>query len=402
MAQTTSSESSVAEDRIERAPENPDRPLWWVFGGAIAVLTWFGWAAIAPSLGFPILAPAVMLNRALHVDLGSRWGWAALVLGLGLLSAAYAVAVSAGLIPRGLRSALLLATGAWLVVGAVVMPLLALATPDAIQAQLRSGAAIAGMTVPTNPEAMTPTFMMLRPGILAPVEALIGWLLFGGVLGAVGMLIEPSVAVVEDVRGRGRRGLAIVGSAALIALAVGSVWVIGHPVEAQALSCGPEAGKRIVDTVVGDVEVTAHGTICVIRGTVEGTVTVRDVSDACTKRNVLTGINVVGGTIEGDVHAEGRRCVMVWLRDGASVSGNILYEARGNLGFLGKGEGASVRGNVVSTGGQLWATGTSRTNRVDGDLICNGAEPAGGPGSATNWDGLDKDTDGVVGGTFRC
>lgn len=402
MTQTTSSQAPVAKDVAALAPGISERGPLWIFGGTIAILTWLGWAAFAPAVGFPALAPAVMLNRALHVGLGSRWGWGALVLSLGLVASAYALAVNDGLVPRGVRWGLLMGAGAWLIAGAIVMPMLALATPDSVEIQLGGSDPIAGMAIPTDPDAMRPTFMMMHLGILAPVGALVGWLMFGGVLGATSRLAEPSHVVVEEGARRSRRGWGIVGAAALLALLAGIIWVIGHPTEAQALSCGPQAGLKIVDAVVGDVDVTAHGTVCVIEGTVTGDVTVRDFADACTKRKVLTAINVVGGTVEGDIHAEGRRCVMVWLRDGAHVQGNILYEAKGNLGFLGEDVGASVEGDVVSRGGQLWATGASKTNRIGGDLICDGALPAGGSGSQTDWDGFDEDRDGAVGGVYRC
>ncbi|MGH2590348.1 MAG: hypothetical protein ACRDGW_06075, partial [Actinomycetota bacterium] len=78
--ETAPLETHAEEDKGERAreplPLHPDA-LRWVFGVGVAVLVWVGWAAVAPTFGFPALAPAPMLNRALRVSLGSRWGWVA-------------------------------------------------------------------------------------------------------------------------------------------------------------------------------------------------------------------------------------------------------------------------------------------------------------------------------------
>jgi hypothetical protein len=405
MAQTTSPKPPVAQEQARRSTEPLRHPAWWwVFGGAVAVLSWLGWATIAPTLGLPPLAPAAMVSRALHTDVGSRWGWGGLILALAFAAAGYAIAVSQGFLRSGFRSGLVFGAATWLVVGALAMPLLALAAPDSLDARIGVGALTSGMAVPTDPEAMRPTFMMLNLGILAPLGALVGWLLFGGVLGATGSVLEPSVVVLEGDRHKGVRGFALVAGAAVLVLIAGSLWAISHPVEAQALDCGPGFGKKITGTVVGDVKVSVHGTVCAIKGTVNGSVTVRDVSDACTKRTLLTAINVVGGTIEGDIHAEGRRCVMVWLRDGALVEGNIDYRARGNLGFLGNEDGATVTGDVRAGNGTLFATGASTTNHVGGDLLCDEALPVGGAGSgsSTDWDGTDDDADGTIVGVYRC
>jgi hypothetical protein len=405
MAHTTSPHAPVAQEQVQRPSEPSRHPAWWwVFGGAVAVLSWLGWAAVAPTLGLPPLAPAAMVNRALHIDVGSRWGWGGVILALAFAAAGYAIAVSEGLLRPSLRSGLVFGAAMWLVVGALAMPLLAVAAPDSLDARVGAGGLTSGMAVPTDPEAMRPTFMMLNLGILAPLSALVGWLLFGSVLGATGSVLEPSVVVLGGDRHKGVRGFALIAGAAVLVLIAGSLWAISHPVEAQALDCGPGFGKKITGTVVGDVEVRAHGTVCAIKGTVKGNVTVRDVSDACTKRTLLTAINVVGGTIEGDIQAEGRRCVMVWVRDGSRVEGNIDYQARGNLGFLGNEEGATVTGDVRAGSGTLFATGASTTNHIGGDLLCDEALPVGGAGSgsSTDWDGTDDDADGTIVGVYRC
>jgi hypothetical protein len=204
--------------------------------------------------------------------------------------------------------------------------------------------------------------------------------------------------------------LAIVGVAA-------TWWLVGQP-DAEVASRGsaPE-GKlaepvdcgaapylnRITGIVPRDVEVTAHGTVCKIRGTVQGTLTVRDEGDPCDEKGAITAVDVVGGIVEGDIVALGSACVMVFLEDGARVEGDVIYRATGNLGFLGEAEGAWVGGNVFMEGGRLWAHGASITNRVDGDLVCDGGRPKQGLGSGSeeNWDGFQQDVDGTLGGTYR-
>jgi len=211
----------------------------------------------------------------------------------------------------------------------------------------------------------------------------------------------------------------VVVAAATAAIAgVAGTWLfVGQP-DADVASQGPApAGElaepvdcgaapylnRITGIVPRDVEVTAHGTVCKIRGTVQGTVTVRDEGDPCDEEGAMTAVDVVGGIVEGDIVALGGACVMVFLEDRARVEGDVIFRATGNLGFLGEAEGAWVGGNVVMEGGRLWAHGTSNTNRVDGDLVCEGGRPKQGFGSGNevNWDGFQHDVDGTLGGTYR-
>jgi hypothetical protein len=198
----------------------------------------------------------------------------------------------------------------------------------------------------------------------------------------------------------------------------GTWWILSRPdakVVAQGLESEPDSpagpvdcnarpyGNRITGTVASDVEVTTHGTVCRIRGTVQGTVIVRDQSAPCDRDNAITAVDIVGGTIEGDIVAIGGACVMVFLEDGARVAGDVVYGASGNLGFLGEAQGAWVSGSVFLEGGRLWAHGTSTANRIDGDLVCNGGRPKEdlGSGSEVNWDGFQEDVDGTLGGTYR-
>lgn len=171
-----------------------------------------------------------------------------------------------------------------------------------------------------------------------------------------------------------------------------------------AIDCSaPPYQNKITGTVPGDVEVITHGTLCRIRGTVQGNVTVRDESAPCEKNEALTAVDIVGGTVEGNIVALGSACVMVFLEDGARVGGDVIYRAAGNLGFLGKAQGAWVGGSVVLEGGHLWAHGGSTSNRIDGDLVCEGGQPKQGLGSGNeaNWDGFQDDVDGTLGGTYH-
>jgi quercetin dioxygenase-like cupin family protein len=141
--------------------------------GTAAVVVALGWLQLAPAFGFPVTAPAAMLDRMLgaHREAGPA-GWALLLLGMAAFAAAYFLVVE----PRtqktnGMLAAFAYAVAAWLISGAVLMPVIAL-----IQ-----GAPPAGDTAN---DPMRATFFMLNLGLLAAVESLVGWLLFGAVLAA--------------------------------------------------------------------------------------------------------------------------------------------------------------------------------------------------------------------------
>jgi hypothetical protein len=170
---------------------------------------------------------------------------------------------------------------------------------------------------------------------------------------------------------------------------------------ATTIDCASLPGTTIAETLVGNVEISTNGTICAITGTVVGNVTVRDESaDCAATRPPFTALDLFGGTVTGNVRAAGGQCVMVWLGDGATVGGNVIYSADGNLGFLGEVSGSTVRGNVILHDGLLWATGAADDSRIEGNLICAGGTPLGGigSGSPTDWDGVDADHDGTIGG----
>lgn len=219
--------------------------------------------------------------------------------------------------------------------------------------------------------------------------------------------------------GSTRRVHAALALSLLVAALVGGTAL---PAQARPVNCA-DFNNRIDFTLKANLEITEHGTKCVITGTVDGNVTVADESATCDEPPAgvgqqaaeLTAANLVGGTVLGNVKSSGGRCAMVWLRDGSTVDGNVIHRAGGNLGFLdapGATEhpGATVTGNVILRGGRLWATGSATRNRVDGNLICNGGAPRGpdgadpvngelGSGSNTDWDGAG-DVDGTIGGKY--
>ncbi len=201
----------------------------------------------------------------------------------------------------------------------------------------------------------------------------------------------------------GRLGKALAVLTAFAALATTLVLgrVDASAASASAVNCADPPYNNVVSgTLEGNLEISGYGTVCLVTGTVEGNVTVQNDDPSCETRPPFVALDLEGGTIEGNVKAAGKRCVMVWLVDNATVNGNIIYEAEGNLGFLGDFAGARVHGNVLLKNGLLWATGASTSNQVDGNIICNGGEPLGGLGSGgeSNWDGVDGDADGTVGG----
>lgn len=197
----------------------------------------------------------------------------------------------------------------------------------------------------------------------------------------------------------------LAGAVAIAAVGAG-LWLGLRPTgETGPVDCAaPPYRSTIRGAVNGDVELSTFGVTCTIKGIVTGDVIVRDPSDPCATGETITAVDIAGGTIRGNVLASGRECVMVFLEDGARVDGDVVYRARGNLGFLGDHVGAVVGGDVRLMGGHLWAHGESATNRIEGDLVCQGGQPKEGPGSgsASNWDGFQGDVDGTVGGTFGC
>jgi quercetin dioxygenase-like cupin family protein len=143
-------------------------------GALAAMMTWVGWLTICPALGFPTLATAAMLNRVLvpREDPGSGLGWALLLIGLAGAVLLYLAAADRGRLRPSIASGLAYGAICWLLVGAVVMPLLGLAVP------------LPTTTTPSPPDPMHGSFMMLHLGVAAPIGALVAWLLLGAVVGA--------------------------------------------------------------------------------------------------------------------------------------------------------------------------------------------------------------------------
>lgn len=212
---------------------------------------------------------------------------------------------------------------------------------------------------------------------------------------------------------------------AVVALLVGLLGT--SPAGARPADCFTDYGGVVGagEVVPGDLQVTrqtpgvdptglGRGSICLVLGTVQGNVAVVDETEMCTSRPPFTALELAGGTIEGNVRSTGNACAMIWLRDGTWVGGdgastvdrNVIVQAPGNLGFLGNGAGAIVEGNAIlqAVGSGLFANGASTTNRVHGHIICEGGAPAGGTGSGTetNWDGIDPEIDGTIGGKYKC
>jgi adenylate cyclase len=135
--------------------------------------------SLSPAVGFPSVSPPDMINQTLRADPGRPIGWAVLVAGLLALAAAYLVAASRGRLRPGPLSGTVFGLALWLLTGTVLMPLMGM-----LSRERPSGASMNMPRMP-SPAPMRETFMMLHLGILAPVGALIAWLLFGIVLGAM-------------------------------------------------------------------------------------------------------------------------------------------------------------------------------------------------------------------------
>jgi hypothetical protein len=149
-----------------------------VLVGLTAIAVSLGWLQLAPSFGFPVTAPAAMLDRMLgaHREAGLA-GWGLLLIGELALTAGYFLLVEGR--AQGAVAPFAYAIGAWLVTGAVLMPLIGL---------------IQGAQLASEPAAMHATFFMLNLGPGAAAEALIGWLLFGAVLaGGKNLEVSPRV-----------------------------------------------------------------------------------------------------------------------------------------------------------------------------------------------------------------
>jgi hypothetical protein len=150
-------------------------------GAIAAIVAWLGWFQIAPALGFPTIGPAAMLNRVFlpHSDPGVWIGWILLVLLLALAAGLYWMLDGRGLFQGRPLFGLLFGVAAWAIAGLIVMPII-----GHISGPAPTPPPPPGPPIPTTPDPMHATFMMLHLGVLAPLEALLAWLLFGAALGA--------------------------------------------------------------------------------------------------------------------------------------------------------------------------------------------------------------------------
>jgi len=192
------------------------------FVGIAAIAAALGWLQLAPAFGFPVTAPAGMLDRILGADREAGLaGWALLLLGEAVFVGFYFLVVER----RTHRpiAPIAFAIGAWLVAGAVVMPLIGL---------------LQGAPPPADPatDPMRANFFMLNLGLAAAAEALIGWLLFGAVL-AAGMTLKVGPRALSVAVGGAALAAAIALAVPALAVATGSGRVVeGH---IAALPAGP-------------------------------------------------------------------------------------------------------------------------------------------------------------------
>ncbi len=149
-----------------------------LLGAAAAIVTWLGWLAICPALGFPALGTVGMVNRALYKVIpeaghnpGFWLGWFILIAALAGAIALFFMLERLRLVRPSIGTGVIFGLALWLVVGLVVMPLLGLIDPTSATPQ-------------QPPDAMRATLMMYTLGPLASVAALIAWILFGAILGA--------------------------------------------------------------------------------------------------------------------------------------------------------------------------------------------------------------------------
>jgi hypothetical protein len=210
-----------------------------LLGLIAAVVAWLGWFEIAPALGFPTIGPAAMLNRVFlpKSNPGVWLGWVVLALGLLVVVAFYGLAATRGWFRPGPVSGLLFGLAAWAIGGMVVMVIVGHISSPAPAPPPPPG-------IPTTPDPMHATFMMLHLGALAPVEALAAWLLLGAVVGAASVPIEDSTAVRVRVRPGLAQAIFFLSAAVVLALG-GSTFLSRPPV---AIAADSAARTRVLAT----------------------------------------------------------------------------------------------------------------------------------------------------------
>jgi quercetin dioxygenase-like cupin family protein len=200
------------------------RQLVELLGTSGAIIAWLAWFEIAPALGFPTIGPAAMLNRVFlpGSDPGVWLGWVLMALGLIAVAALYALAMARGWIRPGVVSGLLFGLAAWAIAGMVLMVIIGRISPPP-----PAPPAPPGPPLPTTPDPMHATFLMLHLGALAPVGALVAWLLFGAVVGATSVNVEQARALGGARSHRGTQTVAAGGVVALVVALVAGVWIAG-------------------------------------------------------------------------------------------------------------------------------------------------------------------------------
>lgn len=168
----------------EETPSASATGLTLASGTFGAVVVWIGWLEFAPALGFPEVSPAGMLNRTLGVAPDALLGWAVLFGGLAGLAVGYLLATAKRLSRPGFFSGAIYGIALWFLTGAILMPLMGLLSSEHQVPSADALTPMPQMTGQSPPALMRETFMMLHLGPRAPIGALIGWLLYGVVLGA--------------------------------------------------------------------------------------------------------------------------------------------------------------------------------------------------------------------------
>jgi hypothetical protein len=219
----------------------------------------------------------------------------------------YLIAIDQGRLRPGALSGATYGALCWLVVGAVVMPLLGLAVPSAASG---TPAAL------TPPDPMRGSFMMLHLGISAPIAALVAWLLFGAVLGSTAgsRSTNPSVHQAVPAWGRGAsepvavRIVVAAGALAVAALVVGA-WLIS-----RVGAPWPASPARQSQPFAGPVQALPQGAIFV---------------------SIIELPQAAGSSLGPHAHVPG----FAWSLDGVETinfhDGSALRIGPGQAGFMG-------------------------------------------------------------------
>jgi quercetin dioxygenase-like cupin family protein len=174
--------------------------------GTAAVAAALGWLQLSPAFGAPATAPAGMFDRLFGIDREAGLaGWALLLVGEALVVAFYFLFLERR--ASGPIAPIAFAIGAWVITGAVVMPLVGALQP------------------PLANDPMRVSFFMLNLGPGAAAASLVGWLIFGTVL-AAGRTLNVSRTAFGLAVGAAALGAAIALAMPALALAGGSGRVV--------------------------------------------------------------------------------------------------------------------------------------------------------------------------------